>query len=214
MPLNIFSTVLGVTMTTETTPLRIVGNKAPNFEGEAVVNGEFKKITLGDYKGKWKVLFFYPLDFTFVCPTEIVAYSDAIDKFKELNCEIIACSTDSKFSHLAWTQQPRNTGGIGQINYPLLADFTKKVSEDYGVLIEGAGVALRGLFIIDDNDVVQHSTINNLSVGRSVEETLRLVEAYQYTAKHGEVCPAGWNKGSDTMKPDPKGSQEYFNKIK
>ncbi|MCB9062698.1 MAG: peroxiredoxin [Halobacteriovoraceae bacterium] len=199
-------------MSETTTPTRIVGKTAPNFQTNAVVNGEIKPVSLNDFNGKWKVLFFYPLDFTFVCPTEIIAYSEAVSKFKELNCEVIACSIDSAFSHLAWTQQDRKTGGIGEINFPILADVTKKISSDYGVLIEEAGIALRGLFIIDDKNVIQHSTINNLSVGRNVDETLRLLEAYQFTAKHGEVCPAGWTKGSATMKPDPKGSQEYFSK--
>jgi alkyl hydroperoxide reductase subunit AhpC len=200
-------------MTTEqSTPTRIVGNKAPDFKTDAVVDGAFKEVSLNDYTGKWKVLFFYPLDFTFVCPTEITAFSNDIVKFKELNCEVIGVSTDSKFSHLAWTRQDRNEGGLGQIAYPLLADFTKKISTDYGVLIEGAGIALRGLFIIDDNDVVQHSTINNLGVGRNVDEILRLVEAFQFTAKNGEVCPANWSKGSDSMKPDPTGSQDWFKK--
>lgn len=190
----------------------LVGNKAPEFKTQAVVNGSFKQVCLDDFKGKWKILFFYPLDFTFVCPTEITAFSDSIDRFKELNCEVLGCSTDSRFSHLAWIRQKRAEGGLGDIKYPLLEDFTKKISFDYGVLVEQAGVALRGLFIIDDNNVIQHATINNLGVGRSVEETLRLLEAFQYVAKHGEVCPANWKKGSDSMKPDPKGSQEWFNK--
>lgn len=199
-------------MNNETNPARLVGNKAPTFAADAVVNGEFKKIGLDDFKGKWKVLFFYPLDFTFVCPTEIVAFNDYVKKFKELNTEVIAVSTDSKFSHLAWVKQPRNEGGLGHIEFPLLADFTKKISKDYGVLIEEAGVALRGLFVIDDKDVIQHSTINNLGVGRNVDEIIRLVEAFQYVASHGEVCPANWKKGGDTMKPDPKGSQDWFKK--
>lgn len=190
---------------------RLVGNTAPDFSADALVNGEFKNVSLSDFKGKWKVLFFYPLDFTFVCPTELVAYSDAAEKFKAANCELIACSVDSKFSHLAWTQQDRKEGGLGKINYPILSDINKQISRDYEVLVNET-VALRGLFIIDDNDVIQHSTINNLSVGRNVDETLRLVEAYQYTAKHGEVCPAGWNKGDDSMKPDPTGSKEWFGK--
>jgi len=190
---------------------RLVGNPAPFFKAEALVNGASKTISLDDYKGKWKVLFFYPLDFTFVCPTELVAYSDAADKFKSMNCELIACSVDSFFSHLAWTKQPRNDGGLGEVKYPIIADLDKKVARDYEVLVND-GVALRGLFIIDDNNVVQHSTINNLSVGRNVEETLRLVEAYQYTAKSGEVCPANWKKGSDTMKPDTAGSKAWFKK--
>ncbi len=191
---------------------RLVGNKAPTFSATAVVNGEFKTVSLDNYNGKWKVLFFYPLDFTFVCPTEIVAYSDAASKFKEMNCELIAVSTDSQFSHLAWTKQARNDGGIGNVAFPLVADFNKTISSDYEVLVENDGVALRGLFIIDDQDVIQHSTINNLSVGRSVEETLRLVSAYQYTAKHGEVCPANWTKGSETMVPETEGSKKWFKK--
>ena len=198
----------------ESTTTRIVGNPAPAWKADAVVNGEFKTLSLNDYKGKWKVLFFYPLDFTFVCPTEITAFSDAISQFKELNCEVIGCSIDSKFSHLAWTKQSRTEGGLGDVAYPLLADMTKTIAKDYGVLLEGAGIALRGLFIIDDNNVVQHSTVNNLGVGRNVDEVLRLVEAFQYTAKHGEVCPAGWTKGSDSMKPDPTGSKEWFGKHK
>lgn len=191
---------------------RLVGNPAPDFTAEALVNGESKQISLSDYKGKWKVLFFYPLDFTFVCPTEIVAFSDAASKFQEKNCELIACSVDSFFSHLAWTQQSRDQGGIGEVNFPIIADMKKQVARDYQVLVEEAGIALRGLFIIDDNDVVQHSTINNLSVGRNVDETLRLLQGYQYTAKHGEVCPAGWTEGADSMKPDPSGSKEWFGK--
>ena len=202
-------------MTTEPTyPIRLVGSQAPEFTTNALVNGEFKEVSLSDYKGKWTVLFFYPLDFTFVCPTEICAYSDAMDKFKALNAEVLACSVDSRFSHLAWTQQPRNKGGLGEVNFPILEDLTKEISWSYGVLLEDAGVALRGLFIIDPEGNVQHSTINNLPVGRNVDETLRLIEAYQYTAKHGEVCPANWTKGADTMKPDPKGSQEWFGKNK
>lgn len=190
---------------------RIVGNPAPFFKAEALVNGEFKTISLDDYKGKWKVLFFYPLDFTFVCPTELVAYSDAADKFKANNCELIACSVDSAHSHLAWTKQPRAEGGLGEVKYPIIADLNKKIARDYEVLVDDA-VALRGLFIIDDNNIVQHSTVNNLSVGRNVEETLRLLEAYQFTAKSGEVCPANWKKGADSMKPDPAGSKAWFKK--
>lgn len=199
-------------MTEKVYPTTLVGKQAPDFKGNAVVNGQIKEISLSDYNGKWKVLFFYPLDFTFVCPTEITAFSDKIEMFKKLNCEVIGCSVDSEFSHLAWTQQPRNKGGLGEISYPLLADLTKEVARSYGVLMDDA-VSFRGTFIIDDNNVVQQCSINNLSVGRNVEEVARLVEGYQYTAKHGEVCPAGWTKGDSTMKPDPKGSQEFFNKL-
>jgi alkyl hydroperoxide reductase subunit AhpC len=191
-------------------PTQLVGKKAPDFSAAAVVNGEFQDVILSEVKG-WKVLFFYPLDFTFVCPTEITAFSDAIGKFKELNCTVLGASVDSKFSHLAWTQQARKEGGLGAINYPLLSDMTKSMSRDYGVLLED-GISLRGLFILDENNVVQHSTVNNLGVGRNVDEVLRLVEAFQYVDKHGEVCPAGWTKGSDTIKPEPVKSKEYFKK--
>ncbi len=190
---------------------RLVGNQAPYFKASALVNGAEKTISTEDYNGKWKVLFFYPLDFTFVCPTEIIAYSEASDKFKAMGCELIACSVDSYFSHLAWTKQPRNDGGLGEVKFPIIADLDKKIARDFEVLVND-GVALRGLFIIDDKNVIQHSTINNLSVGRSVDETLRLVEAYQFTAKSGEVCPANWKKGADTMKPDTAGSKTWFKK--
>ncbi|MFA6238262.1 MAG: peroxiredoxin [Bacteriovorax sp.] len=193
---------------------RLVGKTAPEFTADAVVNGEIKSLSFPkDFQNKWKVLYFYPLDFTFVCPTEITAFEDSLSKFKELNCEVIGCSVDSAFSHLAWTNMERNKGGLGKMHHPLVADISKSIARDYEVLA-GDAVALRGVFVIDDKNVVQTATVNNLSVGRNVEEILRTVEAYQYTAKHGEVCPAGWTKGKATMKPDPKGSQEYFNKLK
>lgn len=195
------------------TPTSVVGQKAPDFKANAVANGEIKEVSLADFDGKWKVLFFYPLDFTFVCPTEITAFSDHVERFEKLGCQVLGCSVDSEFSHLAWTQVSRDNGGLGEIKYPLLADITKKIARDYGVLMNDA-VAFRGTFIIDDQNVVQHASINNLSVGRNVEEIARLVEAYQHTAKVGEVCPAGWESGKDTMKPDPKGSKEYFSKLK
>lgn len=190
---------------------RLVGNTAPDFKAQALVNGDEETISLSTYDNKWKVLFFYPLDFTFVCPTEIIAYSDANAEFQKLGCEVIACSVDSFFSHLAWTEMPRDNGGLGEVNFPILSDLNKTIARDYEVLTD-EGVALRGLFIIDDKNVIQHATINNLSVGRNVEETLRLLKGYQYTAKHGEVCPANWDEGKDTMKPDTKGSKEWFNK--
>jgi len=193
--------------------LRVVGNEAPDFSAPALVDGDIGELNAKDYDGKWKILFFYPLDFTFVCPTELIAFSDAADKFKERNCELIACSVDSAFSHLAWTQQDRNDGGIGEVNYPILADMNKTIAQNYGVLTD-EGVALRGLFLIDDKNTVQHATVNNLSVGRNVDEALRLLKAYQFTAEKGEVCPANWSEGDDTMKPDPKGSKEWFNKHK
>jgi alkyl hydroperoxide reductase subunit AhpC len=190
-----------------------VGNKAPDFKGTAVVNKEFKEISLKDYKGKWLCLFFYPLDFTFVCPTEITAFSDRIEDFKKLGCEVVGASIDSQFSHLAWINTPRAQGGLGEIRYPLLADVNKEAARSYQVLTDG-GIALRGLFLISPEGNMEYQVVHNLGVGRSVDETLRVLEAFQYVAKHGEVCPANWKKGSDTIKPDPKGSQEYFKKQK
>lgn len=183
---------------------------APCFKGTAVVNGEFKEISLKDYKGKYVVLFFYPLDFTFVCPTEIIAFSDRVEEFQKIGCEVVACSTDSHFSHLAWINTPRKQGGLGEMNIPLLADKNCEIARQYGCLKEEDGIAFRGLYIIDGKGILRQITINDLPVGRSVDETLRLVQAFQYTDKHGEVCPAGWKPGSSTMKPDPKQSQEYF----
>eukprot|EP00669_Euglena_mutabilis_P004072 TRINITY_DN1520_c0_g1_i1.p2 TRINITY_DN1520_c0_g1~~TRINITY_DN1520_c0_g1_i1.p2 ORF type:complete len:229 (+),score=101.77 TRINITY_DN1520_c0_g1_i1:23-688(+) len=190
----------------------IVQKPAPDFSATAVVDGQFKTIKLSDYRGKYVVLFFYPLDFTFVCPTEIIAFNDAAAQFKSVNAELIAVSVDSHFSHLAWINTPRNKGGLGHMEIPLVADLNKQISTDYGVLIEGAGIALRGLFIIDGEGKIRSLTINDLPVGRSVEEALRLVNAFQFVEKHGEVCPANWSPGAATMKPDPKGSQEYFSK--
>jgi peroxiredoxin (alkyl hydroperoxide reductase subunit C) len=187
-----------------------VGQPAPDFSAVAVVDLEFKTVKLSDYRGKYVVLFFYPLDFTFVCPTEITAFSDRYSEFAALNTEILGVSVDSQFSHLAWIQTSRQNGGLGDLNYPLVADLTKTISSAYNVLTE-EGIALRGLFIIDKEGIVQHATINNLAVGRSVDETLRTLKAFQYVQSHpDEVCPAGWEEGKATMKPDPKGSKEYF----
>ncbi len=188
----------------------LVGNKAPEFTLTGVLNKQFKDITLPHADGKWTVLLFYPLDFTFVCPTEVIAFSDGLDKFKEINTEVYGISVDSQFTHLAWTETERKAGGVGNIQYPLLADLNKEVAEKYEVLLDG--VALRGLFIIDDKGIIQHATINNAPVGRSVEETVRLVQAFQHVAKSGEVCPANWHPGDDTMKADPNGLVDYAKK--
>jgi len=184
-----------------------VTKQAPEFTSQAVVNGDFKPVSLADYKGKHVVLFFYPLDFTFVCPTEIIAFSDRIDEFKKRNTEVLAVSTDSRFSHLAWINTPRTKGGLGNLAYPLLEDLTKKISTDYGVLLE-AGIALRGLFIIDKTGIVRHITINDLPLGRSVDEALRVIDALQHFETHGEVCPADWKPGA--MALNPKKASEYF----
>lgn len=187
----------------------LVQKDAPDFKAEALVGKGFKEIQLSDYKGKWVVLFFYPLDFTFVCPTEITAFSDRHDEFAKLGAEILGCSVDSKFSHLAWANTSRKEGGLGEIKYPLLADITKKIARDYGVLVNDA-VALRGLFLISPKGKVAYSVVHDLGVGRSVDETLRVIAAFQQVEKTGEVCPANWNTGKKTMKADPVKSKEYF----
>jgi len=190
-----------------------VQKPAPEFKGTAVTaEGVFEDIKLSDYKGKYLVFFFYPLDFTFVCPTEIIAFSDRADEFRAIDCEVLACSVDSEFSHLAWTNLERKKGGLGKMKIPILSDITKQISKDYGILLEDQGVSLRGLFIIDDKGILRQITVNDLPVGRSVDETLRLVQAFQFTDKHGEVCPAGWKPGSDTIKPGVKESKDYFSK--
>lgn len=198
-------------MTDHTQSCLRVGQTAPDFSATAVVDLEFKEIKLSDYRGKYVVLFFYPLDFTFVCPTEITAFSDRYDEFKALNTEILGVSVDSEFSHLAWIQTDRKSGGLGDLNYPLVSDIKKEISTAYNVLVAEAGIALRGLFIIDREGVVQHATINNLAFGRSVDETLRVLQAIQYVQSHpDEVCPAGWKPGEKTMNPDPVKSKTFF----
>ncbi len=191
-----------------------VGQTAPDFTATAVIDQDFKEISLSQFKGKYVVLFFYPLDFTFVCPTEITAFSDRYSEFSSKNTEVIGVSVDSQFSHLAWVQTPRNQGGLGDINYPLVADLKKEISAAYNVLDDNEGIALRGLFIIDPQGVIMHSTINNLPVGRNVDETLRVLQAFQYVqSQPDEVCPANGTPGEKTMKPDPEGSKEFFNSL-
>lgn len=188
-----------------------VGQVAPDFTATAVIDYEFKEIKLADYRGQYVVLFFYPLDFTFVCPTEIIAFSDRNEEFKALNTQVLGVSVDSVFSHLAWIQTERKLGGLGDLNYPLVADIKKEISTAYNVLVPEEGIALRGLYIIDKDGVIQHATINNLGFGRSVDETLRVLQAIQHVQSHpDEVCPAGWQPGDKTMNPDPVKSKEYF----
>ena len=186
-----------------------VGKPAPGFAAEAVLDGDFIDLCLSDYAGKWLVLFFYPLDFTFVCPTEILAFSDRIDEFHEHGAEVVGVSVDSKFTHLAWTQVPRQQGGVSGVRIPLIADLSKQLCGRYGVLGD-AGVALRGLFLIDPKGIVQHATVNNLSVGRSVDETLRLLQAFQHTQANGEVCPANWTPCAATIRPDVNDAKQFF----
>ncbi len=190
-----------------------VGQPAPDFTATAVVDMQFKEIKLSDYRGKNVVLFFWPLDFTFVCPTEICAFSDAADKFAERNTQLLGVSTDSQYTHLAWQKQDRKQGGVGKVNYPMIADTSHAISREYGVLLENAGIALRGLFLIDKEGTIRHMLVNDLPLGRSVDEALRLVDALAHFEKYGEVCPANWHEGEPAMVPDPEKAQEYFQKM-
>ena len=190
-----------------------VTQPAPDFTATAVMpdNTFNEAFRLSDQKGKYTILFFYPLDFTFVCPSEIIAFDKQLEEFHNRNCEVIAVSTDSHFSHWAWKNTPVEKGGIGNVQYPIVADITKNISREYGVLINES-VALRGLFLIDKEGVVRHSVVNDLSLGRSVEEAIRVLDALQFTEKYGEVCPANWKKGDEAMKPSAEGVASYLSK--
>ena len=192
-----------------------VTQQAPDFTAVAVMpDNSFKEdFTLSAFRGKYVLLFFYPLDFTFVCPSEIIAFDKALARFKEKNCEVIAVSVDSQYSHWAWKNTPVNSGGIGNIQYPLVADLGKSISRDYGVLLP-EGLALRGTFLIDKQGIIRHITINDLPLGRNVEESLRLIDALQFHEQHGDVCPANWKEGEDAMTPTAAGVADYLKKHK
>nr|YP_010902696.1 2-Cys peroxiredoxin [Hypnea nidulans]WCH54551.1 2-Cys peroxiredoxin [Hypnea nidulans] len=190
-----------------------VGQKAPDFCSTAVYDQEFQDIKLSDYLGKYVILLFYPLNFTFVCPTELTAFSDVYQTFVELEAEILGISVDSEYSHLAWLQTDREIGGLGNLNYLLVSDLNKQISSSYNVLTDD-GKALRGLFIIDKEGIIQHSLVNNLDFGRSVDETLRTLQAIQYVQSNpDELCPANWTPGDPTIISNPMGSREYFSSI-
>ncbi len=191
-----------------------VGQPAPDFTADAVVNKEFQQIKLSQFEGEKNVLlFFYPLDFTFVCPTEIIAFNERLAEFESRDTQVIGVSVDSKFTHLAWMNTPVNEGGIGDLGYPLVADMTKNIAREYGVLIEEAGVALRGTFLVDKKGTIRQITINDLPLGRNVDEFIRLIDAMNFTDTHGEVCPANWTEGKKTIKPNPTDSKEYFETV-
>ena len=191
----------------------LVTKPAPDFTAQAVMpDNSMQDLSLSSYKGKYVCLFFYPLDFTFVCPSEILAFNKALDSFKAKNCEVIGVSVDSQFTHFAWKQTPVEKGGIGNIQFPLVADLNKKISLSYGVLLEEMGVSLRGLFLIDKEGIIRHALINDLPLGRSVDEALRILEALQFHEEHGEVCPANWKPGEEAMKPTAEGVAEYLSK--
>jgi len=190
----------------------LVTQQAPDFTAEAVMpDNSFGSITLSGFKGKYVLLFFYPLDFTFVCPSEILAFNKKVGEFKTRNTEVIGVSVDSKFTHLAWKNTAIENGGIGDIQYPLVQDLNKEIAKSYGILF-GGSVALRGLFLIDPTGKVRHSVINDLPLGRSVDEALRMVDAVQFSDTHGEVCPANWKQGEDAMKPTAAGVASYLAK--
>ena len=193
--------------------MSLIGHQAPAFKGQAVLpSTEFVDLSLDQYKGKWLVLFSYPLDFTFVCPTEIIKFSETYPQFKKINCEVVGISVDSVFTHLAWMNTPRKEGGLGELQIPLIGDLGGVISKAYGFYMEDAGHDLRGTVIIDPQGIVRHVSMNHPDVGRNIEEVLRLVKGYQFAAEHGEVCPAQWQEGGDTIKPDVKKSKEYFSK--
>lgn len=190
----------------------LVTRPAPEFTAQAVMgDNSFKQISLSDYKGKMVCLYFYPLDFTFVCPSEILAFNKQLGAFKEKGVELLGVSIDSHFTHLAWKNTPIEKGGIQGVEYPLIADVSKNIARDYGILLNEE-VALRGLFLIDEKGIVRHSTINDLPLGRNVDEALRVIDALQFHTEHGEVCPANWKKGEEAMKPTAEGVASYLGK--
>ncbi|NOX25843.1 MAG: peroxiredoxin [Deltaproteobacteria bacterium] len=190
----------------------LVTREAPDFTAQAVMaDNSMQDFSLASLRGDYVILFFYPLDFTFVCPSEILAFNKKLAEFKKRNCQIVGISVDSQYTHFAWKNTPVNNGGIGDIQFPLVADLNKSISQNYGVLLPD-GIALRGLFLIDREGIVRHETINDLPLGRNVDEAIRMLDALQFTDEHGEVCPANWKPGEDSMKPTAAGVAEYLAK--
>jgi peroxiredoxin (alkyl hydroperoxide reductase subunit C) len=190
----------------------LVGKPAPEFRTKAVIEGQIvDEFSLKDYLGKNVVFFFYPLDFTFVCPTELHAFQEKLEEFEKRDTQVVACSVDSPYCHAAWLSTPKSKGGIQGVTYPIVSDMNRDISEDYDVLIQNEGIAYRGLFIIDKNGVVRHQVVNDLPLGRNVEEVLRMLDALVFFEENGEVCPANWQKGRKSMKPTNEGLEVYFN---
>ena len=190
----------------------LVQKEAPDFKAQAVMpDSSFQEVSLSDYRGKYVVLFFYPLDFTFVCPSEILAFNCKVEEFNKKDCQLIGISVDSHFTHLAWKETAIEKGGIGNVQYPLVADIKKEIARAYGVLHDDS-VALRGLFLIDKEGVVRHAVVNDLPLGRNVDEALRMLDALRFTEEHGDVCPANWHEGEEAMKPTAEGVAEYLAK--
>ena len=188
----------------------LVNKEAPNFTAQAVMpTGEIAELSLDKFRGQYVVLFFWPLDFTFVCPTEIIAHDKRVAAFKERGVQLIGCSIDSQFTHAAWRSTSVDKGGIGEVGFPMVADVKHEIANSYGILHD-AGIALRASFLIDKNGTVQHQVVNNLPLGRNVDEMLRMVDALQFTEEHGEVCPANWKEGEDGMVATPEGVADYL----
>ena len=206
----------------------LVTKPAPEFKTQAVMpDNSIQEVSLSDYSGKKVVLFFYPLDFTFVCPTELLAFDKRLGEFEKRGVQVLGCSVDSRWSHLAWKNTDVNNGGIGNVKYPLLQDLDKSIARNYDVLVGatdayvetdnaaenttvGGGVALRGSFLIDENGIIRHAVLNDLPLGRNIDEMLRMIDALSYHQKHGEVCPAGWKDGDSAMKESPEGVADYL----
>ena len=188
-----------------------IGKPAPNFTAQSYCPcGQIKEITLDQFKGKYVVLLFYPLDWTFVCPTEMIGYSELIPQLKEMNCELFGVSVDSVYCHQAWCETEKKNGGVGKLNFSLISDITKKITISYGMFNCEAGIARRGYVIIDDKGIVRYIQINDDGIGRNTEETVRIVKALQFSDKHGAVCPLNWNDGKDVITPTPDGIKEYL----
>lgn len=193
----------------------LIGKQAPHFKAKAVIKGKIvDSFSLSDFIGKYVVFFFYPLDFTFVCPTELHAFQEKLSEFHKREAQVIGCSVDSWHTHVAWMNQPKAQGGVEGIEYPLVSDLTKDISKMYHVLKEDEGIAYRGQFIIDKKGAIRHLLINDLPLGRNVDEAIRLLDALIFHEKHGEVCPANWTVGAKTMKPTQEGLLQYFDPVK
>ncbi len=191
----------------------LVGKSAPNFKAKAVIGDKIVELSMNDMRGKYVILFFYPLDFNFVCPTELHAFQEKLHEFENRNAEVIACSVDSCYSHYAWLQMPKARGGIMGVTYPIISDLNKSIARDYDVLNQQEGIAYRGLFLINKEGIVHHQIVNDLPLGRSVEEALRMLDALIFFEKNGEVCPANWREGKTSMKPTQEGLEQYFSKL-
>lgn len=190
----------------------MIGKQAPTFKAKAVINGKIvDNFTLKDFNGKYVIFFFYPLDFTFVCPTELHAFQDKLQEFEKRGAQVVGCSVDSSFSHAAWIKTPKTQGGIAGVEYPIVADLNKSIAREYHVLKEDEGIAYRGQFLIDKEGIVRHQLVNDFPIGRSVDEILRILDALIFHEKHGEVCPANWKAGAKSMKPNQDGLATYFN---